>query len=68
MRRAGLDGCDFHMLRHTALTRLAKSGATLSQLQKIAGHRTLSMVTRYQHLTEDATREALERMAQEAQR
>jgi integrase len=63
VRRAGLDGVVFHMLRHTALTRLAEAGATLSELQQIAGHRSLSMVARYRHLTEDSTRGALERMA-----
>ena len=64
VKRAGLDGdvC-FHTLRHTALTRLAESGATLSELQQIAGHKTLSMVARYKHLTEDSTRSVMERMA-----
>jgi integrase len=64
VKRAGLgDDVVFHCLRHTALTRLAESGATLSELQQIAGHRTLAMVSRYKHLTEDSTRGVMERMA-----
>jgi len=63
VKRADLEGIVFHHLRHTALTRLAESGATLSELQQIAGHKTLAMVARYKHLTEDSTRGALERMA-----
>jgi integrase len=64
VKRSGLgDDVVFHLLRHTALTRLAESGATLSELQQIAGHRTLAMVARYKHLTEDSTRSVMERMA-----
>jgi integrase len=64
VKRSGLGGdVVFHLLRHTALTRLAESGATLSELQQIAGHRTLAMVARYKHLTEDSTRSVMERMA-----
>jgi integrase len=62
-KRAGLQDFDFHGLRHTALTELAKSGATLSELRAIAGHKSMEMVARYQHLCEDSTRSILERMA-----
>ena len=63
VKRAGLGDFDFHGLRHTCLTRLAESGASISELRAIAGHKTLSMVLRYQHLCEDSTRGAMERMA-----
>ncbi|MGD8207342.1 MAG: site-specific integrase, partial [Thiohalocapsa sp.] len=50
VKRAGLDGFTFHGLRHTCLTALATSGATLSELRAIAGHKSMEMVLRYQHL------------------
>jgi integrase len=52
----------FHELRHTALTNLACSGATLRELAAVAGHRSLAMVARYTHLTEDHTSKVVERM------
>jgi site-specific recombinase XerD len=39
-----------HVMRHTAITNLVKSGADLPTIQKISGHRTLSMVLRYTHV------------------
>jgi integrase len=37
-------------MRHTAITKLVKSGADLPTIQKISGHRTLAMVLRYTHV------------------
>ena len=39
-----------HVMRHTAITNLVKSGADLPTIQKISGHRTLAMVLRYTHV------------------
>jgi integrase len=39
-----------HVMRHTAITNLVKSGADLPTIQRISGHRTLSMVLRYTHV------------------
>ncbi|WP_040284392.1 tyrosine-type recombinase/integrase [Tessaracoccus massiliensis] len=41
----------FHGLRHTCLTRLGESGATLEELKKFAGHSDTATVQRYQHAT-----------------
>ena len=38
-----------HTLRHTCLTRLANKGATASQLQQWAGHRSLKVSQGYIH-------------------
>jgi integrase len=62
-RRAALGDFVFHQLRHTAITMLAESGATLSELMAVSGHRTLTMVKRYQHIAENHTATVLERMA-----
>lgn len=59
---AELDDFRFHDLRHSAASYLAMSGATLAELSAVLGHKTLQMVKRYAHLTEDHTRQILERM------
>jgi integrase len=63
-RIAKLEDFRFHDLRHEAATQLAKSGATLLEIAAVLGHKTLAMVKRYSHLTEDHTRDAIERMNQ----
>jgi site-specific recombinase XerD len=52
VRAAGLDPETVtpHVMRHTAITNLVKSGADLPTIQKISGHRTLAMVLRYTHV------------------
>ena len=51
-KAAGLDGegIVLHSLRHTAVTKLVKSGANLSQVARVSGHKTLAMLKRYEHL------------------
>jgi len=39
-----------HVMRHTAITRLVKAGTDLPTIQRISGHKTLSMVLRYVHI------------------
>jgi len=60
---AGLDDVRFHDLRHTAASYLAMSGASLLDIASILGHRTLAMVRRYSHLSEQHTTAAVDRMA-----
>ena len=52
VNRAGLDPrlITPHVMRHTAITNLVKSGADLPTIQRISGHKTLSMVLRYAHV------------------
>lgn len=49
--RAGLDPDQItpHVLRHTVVTHLVQSGVDLPTVQRISGHKTLSMVARYAH-------------------
>jgi len=42
-----------HVLRHTAITGLVRAGVDLPTIQRISGHKTLSMVLRYTHLSDD---------------
>lgn len=46
---------DFHWhdLRHTAASYLAMSGVSLVEIAKVLGHRTLAMVARYAHLSDE---------------
>ncbi len=52
----------FHDLRHTAASYLAMSGATVPELAAVLGHRTLAMVKRYAHLSDQHTGAVVERM------
>jgi integrase len=63
--KAGLDDFRFHDCRHTAASYLAMNGATLSELSEILGHKTLAMVKRYSHLTEQHTSKVVSRMNKE---
>lgn len=39
-----------HVMRHTAITRLVKANVDLPTIQKISGHKTMTMVLRYVHI------------------
>jgi len=54
----------FHDLRHTAASYLAMSGATVPEIAAVLGHKTLAMVKRYAHLSDQHTGAVVERMTQ----
>lgn len=54
----------FHDLRHTAASYLAMSGATVPEIAAVLGHKTLQMVKRYAHLSDQHTGAVVERMTQ----
>ncbi len=62
VERAKLEDFRFHDLRHTAASYLAMQGATTAEIAAVLGHRTLAMVQRYAHLSEQHTVGVLERM------
>lgn len=62
LERASIKDFHFHDLRHTAASYLAKGGASLLEIATILGHKTLSMVQRYSHLTKGHTATVLENM------
>ena len=55
VKRAELEDFKFHDLRHSAASYLAMNGATLAEIAEVLGHKTLQMVKRYSHLTEEHT-------------
>lgn len=46
----GLDSFVFHDCRHTFISHLVINGTPLAHVQKLAGHRTITMTIRYSHL------------------
>jgi integrase len=53
LKAAGLIDFHWHDLRHTAASYLAMSGVSLVEIAKVLGHRTLQMVARYSHLSDE---------------
>ncbi|QCI95153.1 site-specific integrase [Novosphingobium sp. EMRT-2] len=49
-----------HVMRHTGITRLVMAGVDLPTIQRISGHKTLAMVMRYVHLTDDHIDKSIE--------
>jgi integrase len=62
VKHADIPDFRFHDLRHSAASYLAMNGASLMEIAEILGHKTLSMVKRYAHLSEQHTRSVVERM------
>jgi integrase len=62
----GVPGLTVHELRHTAVTLAIEVGASVTDVQRMLGHKTATLVlSRYGHLLEDDRRvaEALSRAA-----
>mgnify|MGYP002700364013 FL=1 len=62
LKAAEIEDFKFHDLRHTAASYLAMNGASLAEIADILGHKTLQMVKRYAHLSEQHTSKVLESM------
>lgn len=62
LKRAEITDFRWHDLRHSAASYLAMGGASLNEIAAILGHKTLAMVKRYAHLSDDHTAGVVERM------
>jgi len=62
VKKAKLKNFRFHDLRHSAASYLAMSGASLAEIAEVLGHKTLQMVKRYSHLSEQHTHGVVSRM------
>lgn len=60
--KAKLEDFRFHDLRHSAASSLAMNGATLAEIAEVLGHKTLQMVKRYAHLSDQHTADVVKRM------
>ena len=52
LQQAGINDFKWHDLRHCTASYLAMNGASMSDIAEILGHKTLSMVKRYAHLSD----------------
>lgn len=62
LKEASIEDFRFHDLRHTAASYLAMSGASLTDIAHILGHKTLQMVKRYAHLSDTHTQLTVSKM------
>jgi|TARA_B110000263_G_scaffold241236_1_gene245273 integrase len=62
LKEAGVEDFKFHDLRHSAASYLAMSGASLAEIAEVLGHKTLQMVKRYSHLSEQHTASVVSKM------
>lgn len=58
-----LEDFRFHDLRHCTASYLAMNGATTAEIAEVLGHKTLQMVKRYAHLSDQHTAEVVKRMS-----
>ena len=62
LQRAEIKDFKWHDLRHSCASYLAMNGATLAEIAGVLGHKTLSMVKRYSHISDAHTAGVVERM------
>lgn len=61
---AGIEDLHWHDLRHTFATRLLQAGVPAEQVQKLLGHRSITMTLRYAHVVDGFQGEALRRLGE----
>ncbi len=66
-RRAGIENLRVHDLRHTFASWLVMSGAPLRTVAELLGHKNLSNVHRYTHLSPDHLSDAVARLSTSAE-
>lgn len=62
VKEIGLRDVVFHSLRHTCASQLAQRHFSSLEIAAILGHKSLSMVKRYSHLSTSSTAKALDQM------
>jgi integrase len=62
LKEAKIENFRFHDLRHTTASYLAMNGASMGEIADILGHKTLQMVKRYSHLSDEHKRGVVESM------
>lgn len=62
MKRANIEDCTAHTLRHTFASHFVMRGGDLPSLQKILGHKNISMTMRYAHLAPDYFKKSIRTM------
>jgi integrase len=62
LKAAAVEDFHWHDLRHSAASYLAMNGASIQEIAAVLGHKTLAMVKRYAHLSEQHTANVVNRM------
>jgi integrase len=62
LEEAKITGYVWHCNRHTFCSWLAMAGATIKEIQELAGHKTITMSARYAHLSPDHKLSVLDRI------
>lgn len=62
VKDAGLVDFRFHDLRHTCASYLIMNGASLGEIADVLGHKTLQMVQRYAHISDQHKGDVIDRM------
>ena len=62
LKEAEIEDFRFHDLRHSAASYFAMNGASLAEIAEVLGHKTLQMVKRYSHLSEQHTAGVVSKM------
>jgi len=62
VKEAEITDFRFHDLRHTAASYLAMNNASMGEIADILGHKTLQMVKRYSHLSDEHKKSVVESM------
>ena len=62
LQDADIKNFRFHDLRHSAASYLAMSGASLVEISAVLGHKSLSMVKRYSHFSEEHKSDVIKNM------
>ena len=57
---SGVKDFRFHDIRHTVASYIAMNGGDILEIAQVTGHRSMQMVKRYSHYTEDHPREILQ--------
>jgi integrase len=63
LAEAEITGYVWHSNRHTFCSWLAMAGATIKEIQELAGHKTIAMSARYAHLSPDHKLSVIDRIA-----
>src|SRR5665213_340972 len=63
LEEAKITGYVWHCNRHTFCSWLAMAGATIKEIQELAGHKTITMSARYAHFSPDHKLSVIDRIA-----
>lgn len=58
-KKAGIEPCGWHTLRHTFASQLVNRGASLQAVQTLLGHSTVTMTQRYAHMAPETMRDTI---------